>query len=208
MTKSNKTKLIARLILVVILLTSTLTLASCGNKGLENGFNPKGRLNTFMCAYKSDKTEFDIDDVTLTFYYGGHYWDYISGQKVDYSENLECECFELYFENENGDIYLIKKVEENFISDKYLITPDYKNYDLLFFYYSDMTPIFSHSEEIKIPRELFTDESGTIVFKICSKELVYVSNRDYVDDDSYVITGISIHYKKSGDKIILSAKGN
>ena len=100
--KLNKTKLVARLMVVILLLTSTLTLASCGNKGLEAGFyytsigNDDAPYPMFRCAYKSDKTEFDINDVTLTFYYGGLYSLYLQEER----SSISYPGYELYFSND------------------------------------------------------------------------------------------------------------
>ena len=206
---NNKTKLIARAMLLVLLLTSAVNFTACGNKGLESGFDRKGQLPQFLCAYKSNKREFDINDVTLTFYYGGHYWNYSqNGTKLDCSEGLECLSFELRFENDKGDVHLIKKVEENFISDKYNITYESKIYNFLLFAYVDTILTYSHKEEIEIPKELFVEESGCIVFGIYSDEYVYIYDREHIEEtmdcDFYQIAAISIFYKKVGDKIILS----
>ena len=100
--KLNKTKLVAKLMLIILLLTSILTLASCGNKGLEDGMFQYGEIMPdFMCGYKSNINQFDINDVTLDFYYGIVH------------PNCEIESFELYFIDESEKMYLIKKVNES-----------------------------------------------------------------------------------------------
>ena len=80
--KFNKTKIVARVMLVVLLLSSAINLAGCSNnwleinnnEGIEWGLKSSGlrreEVNLVSVAYKSDKKEFDVNDVTLTFFYG------------------------------------------------------------------------------------------------------------------------------------------
>lgn len=75
--KINKTKLVARVMLLALIL-SIFAATGCSNptditKGLKKGFSGsdfKDESNPCLIAYESDKNEFDITDVTLTFYYG------------------------------------------------------------------------------------------------------------------------------------------
>ena len=186
--KLNKTKLVSRLMLVILLLTSTLILASCENqnKGLEVGFTPYGEMD-FSCAYRSDKTKFDIDDVTLTFYYGGFY-EYNIESEI--KNRFSYPTFELYFCDEKLDnIILVKRVEENLVSEKYRV------YSTLKFFNKHVIE-YKHSEIITIPKELFAEDWGIIYF------CLYGAN---VREDSEVkiITSVQISYKKDGDTITL-----
>ena len=186
--KLNKTKLVARLMLVILLLTSTLTLASCGNQseGLEVGFTPYGEMD-FSCGYRSDKTEFDIDDVTLTFYYGGSY-EYNIESEI--KNTFSYPAFELYFCDEKLDNrILVKRVEENLVSEKY------RAYSTLKFFNKHVIE-YKHSEIITIPQELFAEDLGIIYF------CLYGAN---VRESSEVkiITSVQIAYQKNGDTITL-----
>ena len=183
--KLNKTKLIARLMLVILLLTSALTLASCGSNGLEDGFEGGGRdiVPSFVCAYKSDRFEFEIDDVTLTFYYGGGFGSDIEKEKRD---RFNYPTFELYFVNDEETHILVKRVEENLVSEKYRtwIGRGSKRF-------------FNHSEELTIPKELFTKERGMICF--------YVYGTDVLrNEEPEIICSIGINYNKENNTIILS----
>ena len=177
----NKTKLIAKIMLVVLLLTSALTLTACIEKeGLEAGFEwDHAEIgNRYFCAYKSHKKEFDINDVTLTFYYGG-------------SHGIE-DSFGLYFENEKGDVYLIKKIENH--------NPDDYKMEWEGMY---ERKVFSHFEVITIPKELFVDDSGYIWFFL-GREYIIDSNNNSSKIDTLGGGAIRVDYKKSGDMIILS----
>ena len=119
---------------------------------LENGFKPSNDADEtpiFYCAYRSDKTEFNINDVTLDFYYGGYYYQ---GAEYELENAHDFPSFELYFTDNEGNKFFVKRVEENFVSDKY-------NCNLI--YDNDWNVIdvdFNHSESITIPKEIFTEE--------------------------------------------------
>ena len=149
--KLNKTKLVARLMIVILLLASTLTLASCGKKGLEIGFewrqHPDGS-SRYFCACTSDKNEFEKDNVALTFYYGG-------------IEGIAWPVFRIYFENDNGDIVTIKEVKDHKIDDYMVVL---KTKKILFYHTYEKS--FKYSETITIPEELFVNENGYILFGV------------------------------------------
>ena len=71
---NTKTKIISALLCMAVLFGSLL-LTSCSGIRIESGFIASNgeEINCFQAAYRSDKTIFDIEDVTLTFYYGGNY---------------------------------------------------------------------------------------------------------------------------------------
>ena len=159
---------------------------------LESGFKRSDdacEIPLFLCAYRSDKTEFDIDDVTLDFYYGGWYSDL----GIDYDlQQHNFPMFDIYFTNDAHDRCFVKRVEENLVSEKYrckFIDDDN----------SDATEIiFNHSESITIPREIFTENEGLIYFAIFSQ------NANYTDSEVERIAGIGIRYKVIGERVVLS----
>ncbi|MBE7088633.1 MAG: hypothetical protein E7370_03845 [Clostridiales bacterium] len=160
--------------------------------GLENGFKPcdgEDETPIFYCAYRSDKTEFDIDNVTLDFYYGGYYYQ---GAEFELENAHDFPSFELYFEEDNGNNFFVKRVEENFVSDKYSCEVVYdENWHI--------TEIrYNHSEQITIPSEVFTKENGQIWFEIHS------ANANDIESEVKCITGISIFYQVSNGRVILS----
>ena len=176
---------------------------SCGEKetetvekfenSIESGFtlpNDGCETSIFQCAYKSDKTVFDIDNVTLDFYYGGYY-----NPSVEYELIFtDIPSFELYFEDDGGEKYYIKQVEENFISEKY-------NCEFIDNGEYIIDIIFNYSESITIPKEIFTKDSGYIYFTIYGKN---VRNHN---PQTELITGIGFYYKViGGGKVLLSNK--
>lgn len=162
------------------------------SKGLENGFNLASSsepMPTLFCAYKSDTTKFDIDNVTLDFYYGGYYYQ---GVQFELENTYDFPSFELYFTNDNGEKFFIQRVEENFVSEKYScdIVRDKKGH------FSEI--IFKHTESITIPKEIFTEEHGVIYFAI------YSANVKEINPTVKCITGTYIYYKMVDGKIVLS----
>lgn len=161
---------------------------------LESGFNPSDdacEIPLFHCAYRSNKTEFDIDDVTLDFYYGGDY----SNLGIEYDlQQHNFPVFEIYFKNETHDRCFVKRVEENLVSEKYrckFIYDDNRN---------AIEIIFNHSESITIPREIFTENEGVIYFTI------YSQNVNYTNSSVEFITGKAIFYKVIEGKVVLSSQ--
>ena len=194
--KTNKTKLIAHVMLVVLLFGGALNLAGCGSKGLEAGFDTKGigscdDAPIFKCAYKSDVTEFDIENVTLTFCYGGFYELFETATE----QYLSYPVFELYLFNDTNpeEKILVKKVEENLISEKYRIYTVTEKFKTAIKY--------NHSEDITIPKELFTNESGLIWFSVNGQNAL----DPYSTDETLCIIGV--YYSKIENKIVLSMKG-
>ena len=181
--QTKKTKLIARVMLLVLLLTSVLILTACIEKeGLEAGFkwreHPDASMDYF-CAYRSDKREFNIDDVTLTFYYGG-------------LRGLDCYAFRLYFENKNGDVYLIKQVTNHNPDDYKVHCEGYTRWDSY--------RVFDFCENITIPKELFVNDSGYIFFCL---DVIHVS---WQEDTWYNANREIIYYNVVGNTVELSEK--
>ena len=193
--KLNKTKILARVMLVVVLLTNTLGLVSCGNKGIKSGFyyvklgSDDALYPMFRCAYKSDKTEYKINDVTLTFYFGGLYsLNLREGYDISYP------VYELYFSNNWNDLQknLIKHVEDELISEKYRFTTK----SVLFYNFCE----FNYSVELTIPEALFEDAEGVIWFSLYSRNI----NDEF--EEMKMLETIDVYYKKDGDKIFLSSE--
>ena len=111
--------------------------------GLEDGFQSSNGDESprYLCAYRSDKTEFDIDDVTLAFYYGGYYYN---GAEYELENLSDFPYFDLYFSDDGGERYFVKRVEENFVSEKYNINFTYDENR------SVIKRTFNHSEVIRI----------------------------------------------------------
>ena len=208
LTVAKRTRSICRVLLILMIFSLFVT--GCGqnidtnpdNDGgdpntnvvtvLENGFKPSNDADEtpiFYCAYRSDKTEFNINDVTLDFYYGGYYYQ---GAEYELENAHDFPSFELYFTDNEGNKFLVKRVEENFVSDKY-------SCDLI--YDNDWNVInvdFNHSEAVTIPKEIFTEDVGLIYFSI------YSENAKELESQTKVIAGIGIYYKVIGEQVVLS----
>ena len=188
----KKINSIYKLHLVFIIITIFCT--SCAGTGLESGFEASNgeEINFFQAAYKSDKIIFDIEDVTLTFYYGGFYY---SGAEDVRESIYNIPSFDMYFTDDYDNKILMKTVEENLVSDKY-------NYELIYGnFWRRSEFIFNHSEFITIPKEMFKEDRGVIYFSIMGTNILE-PNPTYE-----WIAGEPICYKKiCSDKIILSSK--
>ena len=172
------------------------------NSGLESGlkFSVGGdELPIFFSAYKSDKSEFDIDDVTLEFFYGGYYSYRLNGEIVQ-KEFLDYPWFEIYFVNEDKSSIFVKRVEEDIISDKYACDFIYREDEINEFGNYMIYVEFNYSEILTIPKEIFTKESGKIYFAIYSEDL------KAFEPEFRCITSQILYYKVMGDAVILSSQ--
>ena len=187
--KRNTVKQILAKVMLIIMISSVLTLVSCKSDGLEAGFKMSidgcAEVNLFSLAYKSDISQFDINNVTLTFYYGVACEDdieYVRETIFNYPN------FELYFYNDEQTHILARRVEENLVSEKYRWTG------------RSSRRIFNHSEELTIPKELFTKETGVISLGL------FGADTRMNEEEPRELNSIDIYYKKDGDKIILSSE--
>ena len=160
---------------------------------IEGGFSGSSAAmsNLIFCAYKSDTNIFDIDNVTLDFYFGYAFYN----RGVDYFLQTESyPTFKLGFDTENHDIIFVEEINENLVSEKYgcnlIFSED--NHRIIGIEYN-------HSETLTIPKELFTQESGIIYFQI------YAANQAKNEDTEKCIEGKGIKYQVVGDKVILTS---
>ena len=189
--KTNKTKIIARVMLVVAIV-SFITTVGCNfvnPNGLERGIKITNEANELCILCQSDKNEFDINNVTLTFYFG---MLIPSGVEFTLEHGRNYPIFEIWFINDERDQILIKRVEENLISEKYkcewIFDDDYNVVETR----------YNHYETLTIPTELFTKDLGMICFSIFS------ANVAENEEELRTISEICIYYKKIDNKVILS----
>ena len=187
---------VAVVLIGALLIPNMTTMPSLGNDfDLESGFKQsfhgeESPIN--YCAYRSKTNKFDIKHVTLDFYYGGYY-------DIDYElqNTTSYPTFDIYFKDDQGNKYLVKHVEENFVSEKYSCD----------FVYDDDRNIceikYNHSETLTIPAELFTKESGKIWFSIEGKNILAPETDR---PQSLVITGICIFYNVIDGEVVLSSQ--
>ena len=161
---------------------------------LENGFKPSSSdadPPPNYCAYKSDINEFDIDDVTLDFFFGGYY---PSGVEHELSHSRNYPTFDLYFVDDDGNSFFVRRIEENFVSEKYSCEVVYDEN----WYITEIK--YNYSEQITIPSDVFTKENGQVTFEIRS---VHAND---IESEMRCITGIKIFYQVSNGKVILSSQ--
>jgi hypothetical protein len=191
-----KKKLIC--VLLLVLTFTVVVLSGCEkdeeyvDKGLSVGFESTSAGGDISfsdyCAYKSDVSEFDINDVTLHFFIGGMFSDSIEHE-------LECgrnfPSVKLYFKrfdlNESAMLgdepYFITEISD-YVSEKYRWKGD--QYEL------------EDGLEITIPSELFIGESGRIAFIVKG---IHIKDPD---NEYKHISSIWIFYTVDGNKVTLS----
>ena len=177
-------KKLTSLLLALIMLFTALTLSGCFSKyKLEDGMKLENKdyIKNYFCGYTSETNTFNVDDVTLTFYYG-----YGTCDNLPY--------FKIYFENEVGDVYLIKEITE-YEPDEY---DTVWNSTGIIDLHPDME--YNHSEKITIPKELFANESGYILFVLATNPEYQVA----LNDTTGVLRERKICYQIKDGKVLLS----
>ena len=181
--------------IILIILTLFSVFATGCSVGKETGSDNQnilqgglyyldGELPHIWSAYKSDKRTFDINNVTLDFYYGVHFY----GTEEHERQTLyDVPSFDLYFQYKNNEKIFIKHVEENLVSDKYRCG-----------HTEDSKPTYNHYESITIPKETFKEESGFFWF------VIYGTNIKEREPTYRSLTSAGIYYKCKGDKVTLS----
>lgn len=196
--KNKRIQVITKVVLIIYLVALSLSLFSCTKKdkepaasddapivyALEKGTKiPESEYGSsiFTCGYRSEKEVFDMDNVSITVFFGGCY--------DDISQELEKNSFPNYYislSNEKGHTIVLKTVYEEFISEKYRTTWTYS--------FEDGYGIveYNHFETITIPKQLFVAEKGTILFTL-GYEYMYFAET-------------TIYYEKIGNTIRLSSE--
>ena len=185
---------------------------------LESGFYDSTSYDEYFVAYSSDKTEFDLDDVTLTFYYG-----YVN-EAGFHPENSGIDVIFCYF---NGDVgigggeatrkeyftVLTAIFPEEFYTSEYQVTCN-KNGRLS----------FNKSCVLTIPRKFFCKEKGHLSFSLMAIGISRFADRDELlrpdkydtlydffraacdNWGSFYSENANIYYRMVGDRVILSDK--
>lgn len=166
------------------------------SSGLEYGFkleNGNEETPIHFCAYRCENNTFDIDDVTLIFYFGVYYF---STAEYHIKSTESFPSFEIYFTNDDNEMILMKKVDENFISEKY-------HCELIYGENHSITEVkYNYSETFTIPKKIFNKETGRIYFAI------YGINATLHEPTVEWITGVGINYKVTNGKVTLSNKNS
>ena len=184
-------KCLLKTVALFLIFSTLIICTACKNTDSEDGPHSGYLLPTNICAIKGDKIVFDIDDVTLDFYYGVHYSsDAYKG--IMLLEQQSFPTFDVLFKDEKGKEYIVKHVEENFVSEKYRVQEIYdENYNVI-------DTVFNHSETLTVPKEVFIYNHGYFWFEVRG------DNKSKVGTKNQTITGKCIHYKVKDDKVILS----
>ena len=192
---------IKKVVGVLILLSLLISVTSCVtdesklDDTLKGGFDLDGGCESpaFKAAFECDKRVFDIDDVTLTFYYGHGFGNDEDRLKHERKCGIDYPKFDLLFKNEDNS-YLIRHVDENFISAKYGCNK-----------FSDGSWVLVYSEIITIPKDLFTKEKGCVSFRISGfnssrqeYELLCTIGLYYVKNDNTVTLYNAMEYYQMG----------
>lgn len=179
-------------------------LVGCTEKGgLNIGFENKLSYESIICAVKSEETEFNVDNIELSFNYG---WN---GEETYLSdENYEQICFALYFNNseyqssitsitttfsdyqEIENFYFVKEVSiDDFFSSAFAVT------------LKRLSSVkFNHSENLIVPKEVFENKVGHFSFTIME---IYYSHKD----NSYCLDNagfVAVRYEIIDDLVVLS----
>ena len=195
--------LLKKLLWSIIAITLSLCfLSACGNtSALEIGFDRGGRLPSLMAAAKSDHTDFDINDVTLDFYFGGLAEEYppdherISLGVALYFCNEEAySALELdtpYSDYQSLDsLYFIKIIStEEFNSGKYDVDES-----------SWFKVSFTHCETMTVPSEVFIE--GNDHFGLAMLDIYRLKDKTgyYIGYQSC----LEIKYESDGQNVKLS----
>jgi len=142
---------------------------------LEGGFysgilGDGGIYFPFFNAYSSDKTKFDLDDVTLTYHYGHDMRGDIGiimtdiDPKLDVSRLAKTIFFGAYASQSKKPLIFHVLSAEEFFTDEYrsLTTESGRR-------------IYPKAMEIKIPQEIFVSEKGYIHFWIDAIRTILVT---------------------------------
>lgn len=192
------------LMVVLILLTTAFVFAGCKEEedtGLKVGFEVSTTNGdpspSDYCAYKSDVSEFDINNATLEFFYGGIFSESIEHER---SHGRNIGNVKLYFYNpalgefdinvfSDENLYFIKESEEVYTSEAHRWKGNL---------YEE-----GEGETVTIPKELFVGERGLIGFMIFGKD---ENHRDYPNNEYEYVSGKNIYYKVNGDRVMLSGE--
>lgn len=156
-------------------------------KGFSSGFNYQWSGDTpIVCAARSDKTNFDINEVTLDFYFG---WIH-----EPYGPDNRPITFALYVANGEAYQSTIRNIDdyknlEGHVFLKEIATSEFASDE----YYVSMTQskgkVYKQSERYTISKALFSLKSGNFYF--CGR-MIGFSNEDnqfYTSTGEYIKIG-------------------
>lgn len=195
--RMKRRNLFVRMVLILLILAMPLTSCAQTEPTGQGTETTKGKscsdhvidIPPNFFRWESEKSEFDIDDVTLRIYYG----------TISVNSDFPYESFDLAFANEENDFIFIRHQDECFNSEKYRVTVTYEEDEKGCIYISNIS--YNYSEMLTIPEKLFSKDSGVIIFALFGTQ----SN---VPEPEYGIMNgsLAIDYKKINGKIRLTER--
>ena len=164
-----------------------------GSTKLEWGFQYSDGMvsNPASCAYRSESNTFDINNVTLTLYFGGYFSSDIELERENVWNIPE---FDVYFAGYDPleQLHLIRHSTDNFVSEEYRT-------NWLFDEQHYLTEIqYNHSEVVTVPANLFSKQQGIIGFCVGG---ININN---VEPKYEIITCAYLNYDMVDEKVVLS----
>ena len=215
--------------LICVMVLLALSLFGCGadskHTTVDEAYNPYFA----QLAYKSDKTVFDIDDVTLEFFYGSGYAGTKKAKDAPitvylYFSKEDAETFPTIEEIESNKDYYVCGIYENVGEDAYytkntLIRINAQDDKPEWEVWGNGSPLYCYLEHCvnsvkipvvssmyRIPPELFVKEEGFVWFMLSAIATESFGEKGFFSRESgqYVEHArLPIHYRKTGDKIEL-----
>jgi len=214
-----KTKIIVTAILFIVAFGAGGMLGCGSNYAIERGFDYFGRSQNeggFRTAVRSQRREFDINDVTLEFFFG---WRHTLATEVPHerfvitsvalffaSNHVNAELSHVDEYKDIDGITLIRVIpREEAFSGEYFIQRQRRRrpWDFWLDHGGSDRIIFSHSEMITIPSEFFERERGNVRFSMWTIDFD-------LEQEEYLPlhighSGVLMHYERiEGNKIRIS----
>lgn len=155
---------------------------------IEWGFNSSGdEMYPNIMAISASTNQFDIDSVKLTVYYG--IWN--NNIEDQLTRESYPDGFDFYIINDEKLEILVRHEEKNFVSEDFLIDATFNRETLKYDFE------FKHCEEVTIPKELFSKDTGAIYLNLRGENIKSTYDSDFV-------AGKVFFYKVENGKVYLS----
>ena len=208
-------QILAKVMLVVILLTSVLGLSGCGI-GYGIGYQyyrsrETDGIHSYPCTIrvKSITNTFDPKNVNLVLEIGIHETS-LFGVMDDYPQahhayglahNLESLDFAIYLcDGKFKNDFPVNSSDNISLIDNHLFYREIKEEEAFTKEYGYNKFTFNHQETIKIPSEYFYNDEGSVAIKLVSWVLLDGSDSYFTSD----ILCIILEYERVDDKIIIT----
>ena len=207
--KLNKTKIVARVMLVVLLFSSALNLAGCGQEHKYMYTANHTGSNLIQSTAYSTNVEFDIDNISIDVSYGINKLNIFGEVKSNPKEQLSptyknsnfslyafiCNCVDYPEEHpvQNTNCILF-----NYVCDEELFSKEYGYIDTPSFISNGV--VYNHTDNIIIPEYMFDKDWGFVWIRL----QLYV---DFYDSEGFYLISedsIRLRYKKTNNRISFS----